>query len=153
MDLQTRDRAATDVEALPPGQPGVPVPGADRGQTAGAGQSAAPLNAWAQLALAALVLVALGALALHMDGTKPRHEALRAFPDTIRALAATVVLFGVTGFGLTRLCLPNALRRYEPLWVLPTGACAVGLAMTVLGFAYVPYLVSLVLVLAAGVAL
>src|SRR5581483_11440998 len=73
--------------------------------------------------------------------------------DTIRALAATVVLFGVTGFGLTRLCLPNALRRYEPLWVLPTGACAVGLAMTVLGFAYVPYLVSLVLVLAAGVAL
>jgi hypothetical protein len=73
-------------------------------------------------------------------------------PETLRALLATFVLFGVGGFGLTRICLPKALRRYEVLWILPTGACAVGLAMTVLGFAYVPYHVSLVLVLVAGVA-
>jgi len=64
-----------------------------------------------------------------------------------------VALFAVGGLGAVRRLLPAALRRYELLWVLPTGACTVGLAMTVLGFAAVPFPVSLALVLAGGLAL
>ncbi len=52
-----------------------------------------------------------------------------------------------------RLLLPAPLRRHEPLWVLPTGGCAVGVAMTVLGFAHLPYPASLTIVLVVGVAL
>jgi hypothetical protein len=66
---------------------------------------------------------------------------------------ATTVVFGVTGLGLARLLLPVQLRRYELLWVLPAGGCATGLALTVLGFAAVPFAVSLALVLVAGLAL
>jgi hypothetical protein len=104
------------------------------------------------LALAAALLLAVYALAWHF-APRPHRTALRAFPDTLRSIAATVLLFAVGGFGAVRLLLPTALRRYELLWVLPTGACAVGLAMTVLGFAAVPYPVSLPLVGAAGLAL
>ncbi len=71
----------------------------------------------------------------------------------MRAIAATIVLFGIGGFGLTRLLLPAPLRRYELLWVVPTGACAVGLVMTILGFAAVPYPASLALVFVAGLVL
>jgi hypothetical protein len=70
-----------------------------------------------------------------------------------RAGAATVLLFLVTGLGLTRLGLPEGLRRHEALWVLPVGACATGLAMTVLGFLAVPFDVNLALVLVAGAVL
>ncbi len=94
-------------------------------------------------------MIGLAALALHLS-TKPRHDALNAVPDTVRALLAAGVLFGVTGLGLTRICLPAILRRYELLWVLPTGACTSGLVLTVLGFAAVPYHVSLVITLLAG---
>ena len=74
-------------------------------------------------------------------------------PELARAGLAGVVLFGVCGLGVTRLLLPETLRRYEALWVLPIGACACALALTVLGFAYVPFDVSLPVVLAAFVAL
>jgi len=70
----------------------------------------------------------------------------------IRAVLAALVLFGVAGFGITRLLLPEALRRYELLWIAPVGACVLALAMTVLGFAYVPFHVSLGLTIAGGVA-
>jgi hypothetical protein len=106
----------------------------------------------AQLALAGLILLALFALAYHFTPA-PRHTALHAVPDTLRGLGATVVVFGVAGFGLVRLLLPPALADYELLWVLPAGGCATGLALTVLGFAHVPYPVSLPLVLAAGLGL
>ncbi len=99
-----------------------------------------------------MLLGAVAALAWHFD-PKPRHYALRAFPDTLRSVGATAVVFAIGGFGAVRLLLPAALRRYELLWVLPTGACAIGLVMTVLGFAAVPYAASLALVLVAGVAL
>jgi hypothetical protein len=102
--------------------------------------------------LAAGLVIALVALAWHFNA-KPRHEAFSAVPDALRALAATGVLFGIGGFGLVRLMLPAALRDYELLWVLPTGGCAVGLALTVLGFAHVPYAASLALIMAAGVGL
>jgi len=96
-----------------------------------------------------VILAALLALCWHFNA-KPRHEALSAIPGTLRVLAACVVVFGLGGFGLVRLLLPAPLRRYELLWILPTGACAVGLTMTVLGFAAVPYPVSLAVVLVAG---
>ena len=101
--------------------------------------------------LAAAVLVGLVALAWHFT-PPPHRDALHALPDALRVIAATTVLFMVGGFGLVRLLLPSALRRYELLWVLPTGGCAVGLALTVLGFAYVPYKVSLVVIVLAGLA-
>ncbi len=74
-------------------------------------------------------------------------------PDLARAAAAGVLLFGVCGFGIARLALPEGLRRYELLWVLPVGACACALSLTVLGYLYVPFGVSLPLVLAGGLAL
>lgn len=70
-----------------------------------------------------------------------------------RVVASTVALLALAGFGLTRLALPAALRRHEALWVLPVGACALALAMTVLGFAFVPFRVSLALCGLAGAAL
>jgi hypothetical protein len=108
----------------------------------------------AQLALAAAIVLGLAALTVHFNVTW--HHGLNLFgavPDALRGLAATVVLFGVAGFGLVRLLLPDALRDYELLWILPTGGCAVGLVMTALGFAGVPYLASLALVPLGGVAL
>ena len=98
------------------------------------------------------ILIALAALSWHFNA-KPRHDALSAVPDTLRALAATVVLFGIGGFGLVRLLLPEALRDYELLWILPTGGCAAGLALTLLGFAHLPYPAGLALVLVAGLGL
>jgi hypothetical protein len=80
--------------------------------------------------------------AVHFDH-RPRRLAVHAMPDTTRALLAALAVFAVAGFGLVRLLLPERLRGYELLWVAPTGACALGVAMTLLGFAGVPYTVSL----------
>lgn len=66
---------------------------------------------------------------------------------------ATVALFGVGGLGLTRLLLPEGLRRHEGLWVLPVGACAVGLEMTVLGFLGVPFMANVVVIVLVGTVL
>jgi hypothetical protein len=121
--------------------PGLPRAEAKRGRTLLA----------AQLAIAALLLLGLALIANHLD-PRPRRQAIHAVPDTVRTLLATAVVFGLGGFGLVRLLLPATLRRYELLWVLPTGGCVVGLVMTVLGFAAVPYPVSLVAVLLAGAA-
>ena len=141
MSLQTTDRAS----AHPPTQPH----DVRRGPSAGLG---ALLARRGETALATLILIALAALCWHFNA-KPRHDAFAALPDTLRVLLGAGVVFGLCGFGLVRLALPEPLRRYELLWVLPTGACVSGLALTVLGFAGIPYAASLALVLAAGVAL
>jgi hypothetical protein len=73
-------------------------------------------------------------------------------PQVLAIALATGGLFAVCGLGLTRLLLPADLRRYEWLWVLPVGACAAALALTALGFAAVPFKVSLGVVIAAGAA-
>lgn len=139
MEIQTPDRPAT----LP-----VQPPEPERAQRL-RGLLRSP---WAERVLAAGMLGALLLMAFHFD-QKPRAQILDPVPDTVRALIATFVLFGVGGFGVVRLLLPEALRDYELLWVLPTGGCAVGLTMTVLGFAHIPYPVSLGLVLAGGLIL
>jgi hypothetical protein len=141
------------VAEVPAGEPGVPAAGADRGQAPGRlSRLARLLDPRTGQGAAAWILVALAAAAFYFNH-KPRHELFSAVPDVLRALIATVVVFGIGGLGLVRLLLPAPLRRHEPLWVLPTGGCAVGVAMTVLGFAAVPYPASLAIVLVGGVAL
>lgn len=99
-----------------------------------------------------LLVAALAALTLDF-ALAPRHESLEAVPDTLRALAAAVVLFGLVGTGLTRLLLPASLRRHELLWVLPVGACASGLALMAVGFTGLPFALNLSAVIVAGAAL
>jgi hypothetical protein len=76
----------------------------------------------------------------------------RALPELLAVAVAAVLLFAVGGLGLTRLLLPAEQRRHELIWALPVGACAVALALTVLGFAQVPFKISLGIVIALGVA-
>jgi hypothetical protein len=60
------------------------------------------------------ILVVAWGLACALDvALKPRHESLKALPDTLRVLAASAVLFGACGLGATRLLLPTSLRRHE----------------------------------------
>jgi hypothetical protein len=75
----------------------------------------------------------------------------RALPELLAVAVAAVLFFAIGGLGLTRLLLPDEQRRHEPLWVLPIGACAVALALTILGFAQVPFKVSLAIVIALGI--
>jgi hypothetical protein len=104
-----------------------------------------------------LVLLAAGVIALGIAGSwgvqhVPASDVLDSVQAAVRAVLATLVVFGVAGFGVTRLLLPEGLRRYELLWVVPVGACALALTMTVLGFAFVPFHASLAITLAGGVA-
>jgi len=71
----------------------------------------------------------------------------------LRAVLAALLLFAVCGFGITRLLLPAHARPYELLWALATGACTAAIALTVLGFAYVPFKLSLAITIAAGLTL
>ncbi len=73
-----------------------------------------------------------------------------AAPDVARVAAACVLLYGLSGFAAVRLWLPESLRRHELLWVMPVGAVLSALALTVLGFAAVPFHASLAAVLVAG---
>jgi hypothetical protein len=141
MDLQTRDRAAADVAQVPAGEPGVPQPGD--------GAGARPSRNARLKALALVVLVGAAGIDI-AAGSGVVGKA--AIPPIARAGLAAAALFAVGGFGLTRLLLPAGLRRYEPLWILPVGACAVSLAMTALGFAAVPFKLSLAVTLVAGAA-
>lgn len=95
------------------------------------------------LGVAAVVALALAGDA-HVSGPA-------AVDDVVRALVAPVVLFAVCGYALVRLWLPQSLAPWWPLFVLPLGAAASGLTLTVLGFAAVPFKPALAIVLAAGV--
>jgi hypothetical protein len=63
------------------------------------------------------------------------------------------VLFGIVGFGPTRLLLPARLRRHEAVWILPVGAVATALELALLAYAFVPFDVALGIVIAAGAGL
>src|SRR5205085_12451316 len=127
MDLQTRDRASAHVAPLPAGEPGVHLPGD------GPGARTARRARLEKLLLASVA----GYVALNIAHTS-HVRGVSAVPPLFRVGIAALALFAVCGYGLTRLLLPEALRRHETLWVMPVGACAVALSMTVLGFAYVP---------------
>ncbi len=104
-----------------------------------------------------LVLLGAGVIALGIAGSwgvhrVPASDVLDSVQAAVRAVLAALLLFCVAGFGVTRLLLPERLRRYEILWVPAVGACVLALTMTVLGFAFVPFHVALALTLAGGVA-
>ncbi|MEX2195834.1 MAG: hypothetical protein WD844_11160 [Thermoleophilaceae bacterium] len=96
----------------------------------------------------ALAAAAVAALAIADDAGVAGPAAL---PDVARALAASVAVLGVCGFPLARLLVPESIAAWRPLLVLPLGAVGCALALTLLGFALVPFGVSLPLVLAAGI--
>jgi hypothetical protein len=134
------------VAPLPGGQPAVRLPGDDARQ--GDPGDRRPAGRLRKLLLAAV----LGLVAVDLarrSGVVGRG----AVPALAWAGLSGAALFGLCGFGLVRLLLPDGLRRYEPLWILPVGACALALALTVLGYLYVPFDVSLALVLVAAAAL
>jgi cytochrome c-type biogenesis protein CcmH/NrfF len=136
------------VEAIPGGQPGVP----DARPGSGPPAPRPPLSARAERALAWLAVAAAGALALGLAtyaGVKGRG----GVADALRVGAACIAVFGVAGFGPTRLLLPAGLRRHELLWVLPVGAVATALELALLVYAFVPFDVALAIVLLAGAVL
>ena len=102
------------------------------------------------LGAALLALWIAGSWGVHRTAASDILDSVQA---GTRAVVAALLLFGVAGFGPTRLLLPEGLRRYELFWIPAVGACAVGLVMTVLGFAFVPFHVSLGLTTAGGLAL
>ena len=100
-----------------------------------------------------MLLAVLAALFALRIATYADVVGLDALFSVARIVLAATLLFAVCGFGVTRLCLPHALRRHELLWVLPAGACAVAFAMTPLGYLHVPFAANLVIVIAAGAVL
>ena len=77
---------------------------------------------------------------------------LAALPDLVRGVLAALALFAVAGAGLSRLLLPAEAASLRPLVVVPVGAAAASLALTLLGFARLPLELSMALVGAGGVA-
>jgi hypothetical protein len=148
MDLQTGDRAAADVAALPGREPGVPEPGPRPGAPA----PRPPLTARAERTLAWLAVAAAAGLALGL-ATSAGVVGRGGVADVLHVAAACVVLFGIVGAGPTRLLLPAGLRRHELLWVLPVGAVATALELALLAYAFVPFDAALALVLIGGMAL
>ena len=73
--------------------------------------------------------------------------------EAAHVAAAAVLLFAIVGFGATRLLLPARLRRHEPLWVLPVGAVATCLELSLLVYVFVPLDVALAIVIAANIGL
>lgn len=74
-----------------------------------------------------------------------------AVPDVIRAAVATVGFFAVCGYAPARVLTPRALAHDWPLLVLPLGAVCGALALTVLGFMFVPFFVSLPVVVVTAI--
>lgn len=98
-----------------------------------------------------LLAAATGLLALVAWEHLEFHAgASRAAADALRAGAATVVLFGVCGYGAALRLAPRELWPHRHLLVLPLGAAVSAIALGALGIAHVPFGVSLPLVLIAG---
>ena len=73
--------------------------------------------------------------------------------SALRVTIATAVLFGLVGWGPTRLFLPARLRGHEALWVLPIGAAGTALELALLAYAMVPFDLALALVALGSVGL
>jgi hypothetical protein len=150
MDVTTEDRAPAELEderdadeiaAREPGSPQAPPTDLPPGLSQRANRV---------LAVVALATASISAIALaRYTGVVGKG----GLADVLQAGTATVGLFALTGYGPTRLLLPAALRRFELLWVLPVGAVATALELTVLVYAHVPFDVALGLVIAGSIAL
>jgi hypothetical protein len=99
-----------------------------------------PALAW----LAALGAAGLAALVIARDADVAGPAAL---PGVLQALAGSLALLLVCGFPLARLLVPESMARWRALLVLPLGAVGCALALTLLGFAAVPFGASLPLLL------
>src|SRR4051812_39740487 len=90
---------------------------------------------------AALWLAALGAasLAAGVVAADAGVAGGSAVPGVFRVAIATVALFAVCGYAPAVLLTPASLAAWWPALVLPTGAVVSGLALTLLGFAAVPF--------------
>ncbi|HEX3872698.1 MAG TPA: hypothetical protein VHW26_01035 [Solirubrobacteraceae bacterium] len=131
---------------LPAGEPGLRDPGPPPGK----GQALDP-RLTRGLSLLAFVLVAYLADRIKLYEKINLHQAKHAALPTARVWVAAIVLFVVSGFGVVRLALPESLRRHELLWIAPVGACVAALELTLLGYAFVPFEVSLAIVVLAGI--
>jgi hypothetical protein len=94
--------------------------------------------------LAALGAAGLAALVIARDAGVAGPAAL---PGVLQALAGSLALLLVCGFPLARLLVPASMARWRALLVLPLGAVGCALALTLFGFAAVPFGVSLPLLL------
>jgi hypothetical protein len=74
-----------------------------------------------------------------------------AVPVVARVVLGSVAVFLVCGYAPAVLLTPVRLRAWWPLLVLPLGAITSGMALTVLGFAALPFHVALVVTLLAGI--
>jgi len=75
-----------------------------------------------------------------------------AVPDTLRALLAALVLFGVCGYAPARLLTPPAMRGHLVLLMPLFGSAVSAFALTTLGFLHVGLDISVAVVLVVGVA-
>jgi hypothetical protein len=109
-----------------------------------------PLGRTTWLWIAAIGAGAVVALALARNAGVQGPSAV---PDVLRTAVAAIVFFAICGYAPARVLTPARLAADWPLLVLPMGAIAGSLALTVLGFFFVPFFVSLPLVLVAAVVL
>lgn len=75
-----------------------------------------------------------------------------AAPDVLRAAVAAVGFFALCGYAPARVLTPRALAGDWPLLVLPLGAVCGSLALTLLGFMFIPFFVSLPIVVVTAIA-
>ena len=148
MDVRTDDRALAELDRRNAvyAHPRDPAGGDVATQPAG-GLSAKSnrVFAWVALAVASVSAIALA----RSTGVVGKG----GLADVLQVGAVVVAFFAITGFGPTRLLLPPILRGHELLWVMPVGAVASALELTVMAYARVPFDVALGLVMAGGAAL
>ena len=92
------------------------------------------------------VLLAAGWLGVEAHGGR----VFEAAPDVVRAGAPAVALFALCGYPVARLTLPERMLPHLPLMVLPLGAVASSLALTLLGLLRFPFELSLAAVIAVA---
>ena len=149
MDPQTADGAPADHEE-PADAPDVPESEAQQQPVEGGPPRPLEPRSERRLAWLAIVFASISALGLaKIVGVVGKG----GVAEVAHVLAVIVVLFGVAGFGPTRLLLPDSLRRHELLWVLPIGAVAISLELTALSYAGLPFDVGLGLAGLVSVAL
>jgi hypothetical protein len=134
------------VAPVPAREPGV----RDAGAPPGKGKALDP-RLTRGLSLLAVLLLAFLVDRIKVYEKINLHIARPAAVPALRVAAAGLGLFVVSGFAVVRLALPESLRRHELLWIAPVGACVAALELTLLGYAFVPFDVSLGLVIALGV--
>ena len=150
MDVQTDDRVPAELEQeLGAEQSGARAAGGAAAlpgdRPPGLTQRSNRVLAWVALVTASISAISLA----RYTGVVGKG----GLADAVRAGAATVVVFGVAGFGPTRLLLPDSLRRFELLWVLPVGAVAVALELALMSYAHVPLGAALAIAFVASAAL